>query len=104
MSEDDVLSEIDKDYDPPSLQIEDAMLEDYFLLIRRISGISLSPSEFWELDTYTTQKLLSLEMEIIEKEQEEYDKLNNKKEYVEQPEKNSEEMNNIVEEWSEDVE
>lgn len=80
------------------------MLEDYFLLIRRISGISLSPSEFWELDTYTTQKLLSLELEIIEKEQKEYDKLNNKNTYVEQPEGNAEEMNNIVEMMSEDIE
>ena len=86
------------------MQIEEAMLEDYFLLIRRISGISLSPSEFWELDTYTTQKLLSLELEIIEQEQKEYDKLNNKNTYVEQPEGNAEEMNNIVEMMSEDIE
>ena len=54
------------------------MLEEYFLLIRRISVISLSPSDYWELDTFTTQKLLSLELEIIEQEQKEYDKLNNK--------------------------
>ena len=82
--------------------IEEAMLEDYFLLIRRIPGISLSPNEFWELDTFTTQKLLSLEVEIIEKEQEEYDKVNNNNTYVEQPEGNAEEMNSIVEEWSVD--
>lgn len=80
------------------------MLEDYFLLVRRIQGLSLSPSDFWELDTFTTQKLLDMEMEIIKKEQEEYDKLNNKKTYVEQPEGNSEEMNDIVNMMSEDIE
>ena len=83
--------------------VEEAMLEDYFLLVRRISGLSLSPSEFWELDTFTTQKLLNMEMEILEREQEEYDKLNKKNKYVEQPEGNSEEMNNIVEMMSEDL-
>ena len=83
--------------------VEEAMLEDYFLLVRRISGLSLSPSEFWELDTFTTQKLLSMELEIIEREQEEYDKLNNKTKYVEQPEGNADEMNNIVEMMSEDI-
>lgn len=80
------------------------MLEDYFLLVRRIHGLSLSPSDFWELDTFTTQKLLSMELEIIQKEQEEYDKMNNKTVYVEQPEGNSDEMNNIVEMMSEDIE
>lgn len=79
------------------------MLEDYFLLVRRISGLSLSPNEFWELDTFTTQKLLDMEMDILKKEQEEYDKLNKKNTYVEQPEGNSEEMNNIVEMMSEDL-
>lgn len=78
------------------------MLEDYFLLVRRIPGLSLSPKEFWELDTFTTQKLLSMELDIIKKEQEEFDKVNGKKEYVEQPEGNAEEMNSIVEMMSED--
>ena len=45
-----------------------------------------------------------MELEIIQKEQEEYDKMNNKTVYVEQPEGNSDEMNNIVEMMSEDIE
>lgn len=73
------------------------MLEDYFLLVRRIPGLSLSPSDFWELDTYTTQKLLEMELEIIEEEQKQLEESEGKKDYVEQPEKNSEEMNDIVE-------
>jgi len=73
------------------------MLEDYFLLVRRIPGLSLSPSDFWELDTYTTQKLLEMELEIIEEEQKQLKESEGKKDYVEQPEKNSEEMNDIVE-------
>ena len=73
-------------------------------MVRRVHGLSLSPMDFWELDTFTTQKLLNLELEILKKEQEEYDKINNKNTYVEQPEGNSEEMNDIVEMMSEDIE
>ena len=76
------------------------MLEEYFLLIRRISGISLSPSDYWELDTFTTQKLVSMEMEIIKKEQEEYDKINNKHTYNERPDENDDEMNDLMDEMS----
>lgn len=83
--------------------VEEAMLEDYFLLVKRVQGLSLSPFEFWELDTFTTQKLLDMEYEILKREQEEFDKVNNKKVYVEQPEGNAEEMNNIVEMMSEEM-
>lgn len=75
------------------------MLEDYFLLVRRIQGIGLSIDDYWNLDTWTTRKLLSMEMAIIEKEEEEYNKNNNN--YVERPEGNSEEMNNLVDEMTE---
>ncbi len=50
------------------------MLDNYFLLVRRIPGISLSPSAYWELDTYTTGHLLDLELEVMKKEEEEYNK------------------------------
>lgn len=82
--------------------VEEQMLEEYFLLIRRISGISLSPNDYWELDTFTTQKLLSMELEIIEKEQEEYDKMNNKHTYNERPDENADEMNDLMDEMSTD--
>ena len=82
--------------------IEDAMLDDYFLLVRRIPGISLSVSEYWELDTFTTQKLLGLEVEIMEKEEEQMKKAQGKKDYVEQPDGNSEEMNNLMDNMSEE--
>lgn len=72
------------------------MLEDYFLLVRRIPGLSLSVNDYWELDTFTTHKLLEMELEIIEEEQKQLKEAEGKKEYVEQPEENSEEMNNIV--------
>ena len=74
------------------------MLEDYFLLVRRVQGIGLSIDDYWELDSWTTSKLLSLEKAIIEEEQKEMAK--SKNEYVERPEGNSEEMNNIVDELS----
>ena len=77
------------------------MLEEYFLLIRRISGISLSPSEYWELDTFTTQKLLSMELDIMKKEQEEYDKMNDKHTYTEEHDGDSEEMKDLMDVMSE---
>lgn len=77
------------------------MLEEYFLLVRRVSGLGLSINEYWELDTWTTAKLLDMEKQIIEKEQEEYSK--NKNEYVERPDGNSDEMNDLMDELAEDV-
>ena len=70
------------------------MLEDYFLLVRRISGLNLSINDYWELDTWTTAKLLDLEKRIIKEEQKEYNK--NNKSYEERPDGNSEEMNELV--------
>lgn len=76
------------------------MLEEYFLLVRRVSGLGLSINDYWELDTWTTAKLLDMERQIIEKEQEEYSK--NKNEYVERPEGNSDEMNDLMDELTEE--
>jgi hypothetical protein len=72
------------------------MLEEYFLLVRRIPGISLSVEEYWNLDTWTTAKLLGLERNIIEDENKEY----NKNQYKERPDENSEEMNDLVDEMT----
>ena len=78
--------------------IEEVMLEEYFLLVRRIQGIGLSIDDYWQLDTWTTAKLLSMEREIIEEEQKEYNKQN--KVYEERPDGNSEEMNDLVDEMT----
>lgn len=83
---------------PLSWVIEETMLEDYFLLVRRVQGIGLSVEDYWELDTWTTAKLLDMERKIIEEEQKEYSKQNN--EYVERPDGNSEEMNDLVDEMT----
>ena len=76
------------------------MLEDYFLLVRRVQGIGLSIEDYWNLDTWTTAKLLNMERRIIEEEQKEYKKQNN--EYIERPDGNSVEMNEIVDRLSND--
>ena len=47
------------------------------------------------MDTWTTAKLLNMERTIIEEEQKEF---GNKKEYVERPDGNSEEMNRLMDE------
>jgi hypothetical protein len=73
------------------------MIEEYFLLVRRIQGIGLSIKDYWELDTWTTAKLLDMERTIMEEEAKAY---NDKEEYVERPDGNSEEMNNLVDEMT----
>lgn len=73
------------------------MLEEYFLLVRRITGIGLSVDDYWEMDTWTTAKLLSMERRIIDEESKHYD---DKKEYVERPDGNSEEMNRLMDEMT----
>ena len=86
-------------YDIPlSWLIEETMIEEYFLLVRRIKGIGLSVQDYWELDSWTTAKLLDMERKILEEEQKEYNKQNNV--YVERPDGNSEEMNDLVDEYT----
>lgn len=77
------------------------MLEEYFLLVRRINGLGMSVNDYWDLDTWTTAKLLDMEMQIIKEEQKEYNK--NNKTYEERPDGNSEEMNDLVDEMSQEV-
>ena len=79
--------------------MEEIMLEEYFLLVRRIQGIGLSVEDYWSMDTWTTAKLLSMERAIMEEEAKQY---SDKKQYVERPEGNSEEMNDLVDEMMED--
>ena len=75
------------------------MLEEYFLLVRRIQGLSLSVEDYWQLDTWTTAKLLAMEKAIVEEEQKEYNK--DKEEYIERPDGNSQEMNDLMDEMME---
>ena len=76
------------------------MLEEYFLLVRRIPGIAISVDDYWEMDTWTTSKLLTMEKRIMDEEQKQF---SNKKEYVERPDGNSEEINDLVDEMSEEI-
>jgi len=83
---------------PFSWIVEESMLEEYFLLVRRVPGLSLSVDEYWEMDTWTTAKLLSMEKEIMGAEAKEY---GDKNTYEERPDGNSEYMNDLVDELSE---
>jgi len=78
--------------------IEEIMLEEYFLLVRRIPGISLSIDDYWNMDTWTTGKLLLMERAIMEEEQKQIS--SSEKEYEERPDANSEEMNDLVDEYT----
>lgn len=74
------------------------MLEEYFLLVRRIQGIGLTLDQYWEMDTWTTAKLLNMEKAIMDEEAKHNP--NNKTEYNERPDGNSEEMNDLVDEYT----
>lgn len=54
--------------------LEKMFLDEYFLLVRRIPGISLSLNEFWETDSKQINYLLDKELAIIEDEQKQYEK------------------------------
>lgn len=77
------------------------MLSEYFLLVRRIPGISLSINEYWELDTFTTQYLLDLEKKIM-KAEEDSSKGKESHNYEEFTDKDSPEMVNYVMELTEE--
>ena len=77
------------------------MLEDYFLLVRRITGIGLSLEDYWNMDTWSTAFLLITEREIMKQEQEEYEKSQGKNKYKERPNGNSDEMNKLMDEMTE---
>ena len=83
---------------PLSWIIEEAMLEDYFLLVRRVKGMGLSLDDYWQMDSWSTAKLLSMERAIIDEEIKSNPDYKNK--YEERPEGNSEEMNDLVDEMS----
>ena len=74
------------------------MLEEYFLLVRRIPGIALSVDDYWNMDTWTTAKLLSMEREIIKEEMKNNPDVKDK--YEERSEKNSDLVNDIVDEMT----
>lgn len=44
------------------------MLDEFFLLARRVSGLSMSVTDFWETDCDTFYHLLNNEREIIKEE------------------------------------
>ena len=74
------------------------MLEEYFLLVRRVPGIALSVEDYWQMDTWTTSKLLMMERAIIEEEIK--NSPDYEKKYEERSDKNSEEMNDLVDEMT----
>lgn len=52
--------------------IEQIMIEIYLLLTHRIPGLGWTLNDFWEMDTWTTSKLYCTELDLIEKEENEY--------------------------------
>lgn len=51
--------------------LEKMFLDEYFIIVRRIPGISLSIKEFWETDSKQINYILDKELEIIEVEENE---------------------------------
>lgn len=57
----------------------------------------MSVEDYWNLDTWTTAKLLNMERQIMDEEAKEF---GDKKQYEERPDGNSEEMNDLMDELS----
>lgn len=57
----------------------------------------MSVEDYWNLDTWTTAKLLDMERQIMDEEPKEF---GDKKQYEERPDGNSEEMNDLMDELS----
>lgn len=55
--------------------MEEWYLDKYYLLVRRIPGLSLSIDDYWKTPTSTINQLYNNEMEVIQKEEEEQRKL-----------------------------
>lgn len=54
--------------------LEKMFLDEYFIIVRRIPGISLSLKEFWETDSNQINHILDKELDIIEIERKEREK------------------------------
>ena len=58
----------------PSELIEKQFVDEYFLLTRRVKGMGLTLTDFWNMDYIIFAQLLNNELEIIKAEQKEAEK------------------------------
>lgn len=58
----------------PSELIEKQFIDEYFLLTRRVKGMGLTLTDFWNMDYLIFAQLLNNELEIIKAEQKEAEK------------------------------
>ena len=58
----------------PSELIEKQFIDEYFLLTRRVKGMGLTLTDFWNMDYLIFAQLLNNELEIIKSEQKEAEK------------------------------
>lgn len=58
--------------------LEKWFLDKYYFLIRRIPGLSMSLTDFWDTPSQHVNQIYRNEMEVLKKEKEEYDKMNKK--------------------------
>ncbi len=69
ISEDD-----DSFLEKPSELLEKQFIDEYFLVVRRVQGIGLSITDFWQMDSDTFYQILNNERKVIEEEHKEYEK------------------------------
>lgn len=54
--------------------IEEPLIDMYLVLVHRIEGIGLSLDDFWKMDTWILSKIYLTEIDLIEKEEKQYNK------------------------------
>ena len=69
-----ISEDTDSFLEKPSELIEKQFIDEYFLLTRRVKGMGLTLTDFWQMDYLTFAQLLNNELEIIRAEQKEAEK------------------------------
>ena len=70
----ETIEETDTLVSKPSEFLEQQMIDEYYLLARRVGGLSMSIFDFWNTDFDTFYQLLRNELTIIKEEQKEQEK------------------------------
>ena len=55
--------------------IEENLLDEYYFLVKRIKGMSLSLNDFFEADSFYISYIFRKELELVKEEEKEYKKM-----------------------------
>lgn len=64
-----------KEYKTAIEILEESFLDEYYILCKRIEGMSLSLEEFFNTDSFYISYILKKELDLMEAEKDEYEKM-----------------------------